>query len=74
MKTEVEKQIQSAFYRHAAFDLKKISVESEGSRVYLTGEVRSNAEKRDAENAAWATPGVREVISYLIIEEELTVL
>jgi osmotically-inducible protein OsmY len=74
LKAEVEKQIQAAFYRHAAFDLRKIEVESEGGRIYLTGEVRSGSKKRDAENAAWATNGVKEVISYLTIEEELTVL
>ena len=74
VKSEVLKRIQSAFYRHAAFDLRRISVDTEGSCIYLSGEVRSEAEKRDAENAAWATPGVKEVISYLTIEEELSVV
>jgi osmotically-inducible protein OsmY len=74
VKSDVLKRIQSAFYRHAAFDLRRIFVETEGSCIYLSGEVRSEAEKRDAENAAWATPGVKEVISYLTIEEELSVV
>lgn len=57
----VKKQIGLAFHRSATIDADKISIESVGEKVILTGTVRSLAERKDAEHAAWLTPGVRSV-------------
>jgi osmotically-inducible protein OsmY len=55
---DVEKQISEAFRRSANIDAGKIRCEAEGGFLTLRGEVRSYAEKKDAENAAWNVPGV----------------
>ena len=58
---DVSQNIQSAFKRSATIDSQKISVEAKDGRVVLRGTVRSWAERQDAENAAWAAPGVATV-------------
>jgi osmotically-inducible protein OsmY len=57
---EIQKRIEEAF-RRAASDIKKISVEVEGSKVILKGTVRSFAEKEEAERAAWSARGITSV-------------
>jgi osmotically-inducible protein OsmY len=42
-------------------DAKKISVEANLGNVILRGKVRSWAERTEAEHAAWAAPGVKNV-------------
>jgi osmotically-inducible protein OsmY len=64
---EVKKKIKEAFKRNALLEAEKITVEMQGSKVILKGKVASWAEKREAEEAAWAVPGV------LTIEDELMV-
>jgi osmotically-inducible protein OsmY len=66
--TDVKRQIKSAFHRSATIDSAKIDVESIGSRVILSGKVRSFAEKSEAEKAAWYTPGVTSVENRLEID------
>lgn len=66
--SDIHQRITSAFQRSATIDAKNVTAEIEGSRVILRGKVRSFAEKEDAENAAWAAPGVISVESYLEIE------
>jgi len=66
--SEIKQKITSAFQRNATLDAKKIQVEVEENKVTLTGTVRSLAEKDDAENAAWAAPGVLDVDSRLEVE------
>ncbi|MFZ6013865.1 MAG: BON domain-containing protein [Bacteroidota bacterium] len=56
-KTIVEK-INAAFHRHATLDASHVHVEIKDRRAVLSGEVRSWIEKKDAENAAWASPGI----------------
>jgi osmotically-inducible protein OsmY len=56
--SEVKQKITAAFQRHASLDASKVHVETIVNKVILTGKVRSLAEKRDAEDAAWAAPGV----------------
>lgn len=68
--TDVKDRIKSAFYRHANIDARDIQVQTSGSQVTLTGKVRSLAEKRDAENAAWAAPGVTKVDNQLEVRFE----
>ena len=66
---ELEQKITAAFRRNATVDAGKISVSTLGNKVILTGKVRSFAESEDAENVAWAAPGVYHVENKLTIEE-----
>jgi osmotically-inducible protein OsmY len=62
---DVKGQIESALKRSAEVDAGKISVESTDGSVTLRGTVRTWAEHDDAIDAAWAAPGVRNVVDEL---------
>lgn len=64
----VDKQIADAFRRSATLDASKILCEAEGGSLTLRGEVRSYAEKQDAEHAAWNVPGVTRVDNKLEVK------
>lgn len=64
---DVSKKITDAFKRSAYIDSNKISVESLDGKVTLKGSVRSWAERRDAEKAAWSAPGVTQVDDRLAV-------
>jgi osmotically-inducible protein OsmY len=66
---ELEHKIETAFRRHATVDASKIDVSTIGNKVILTGTVRSIAESEDAEDVAWAAPGVYDVDNKLKIVE-----
>ena len=68
---DIKNRIASAFQRHASLDSDKISISVDGSKVTLSGKVRSLAEKRDAENAAWLAPGVNKVENKLEVDVEV---
>ena len=64
---DVSQKIKDAFKRSAEVDSSRISVESADGKVVLKGNVRSWAERRDAENAAWSSPGVVQVDDRLAV-------
>lgn len=66
--TVVKSQIEDALKRSAETDAKNITVEVEGDKVILRGQVRSWAERQDAERAAWRAPGVRAVQNLITIK------
>lgn len=64
---EVKNKIENALKRSAELDAKRISVEAADGKVTLKGTVRSWAERRDAERAAWSAPGVRQVEDMIVV-------
>src|SRR5438445_4749127 len=64
---DLKQNIEKALVRNAETDAQRITVEVEGSKVILRGTVRSYAEKKAAEDAAWAAPGVSEVENRIVI-------
>jgi osmotically-inducible protein OsmY len=69
--TDVKRKIASAFHRSATVDSEKINITLDGTKVILSGKVRSFAEKKDAENAAWLAPGVNSIENKLEIDSEV---
>lgn len=65
---DIQHKIKSAFHRSATVDANKIEVIVEDSTVTLKGYVRSIAEKKDAEGAAWLAPGVAKVVNKLEVQ------
>lgn len=65
--TDVTAAIEGAFKRSAAIDAKRVHVEAHDGSVTLTGTVRSFAERREAERAAWSAPGVKLVDDRLAV-------
>lgn len=64
---DVQDKIHQALHRSATVDSDKIAVTVSGSKVVLTGTVRSLAEKDDAELAAWSGRGITSVENRLQI-------
>ncbi|WP_397384210.1 BON domain-containing protein [Prosthecobacter sp.] len=65
---KIDSDIRSAFERSALLDAGKITVETSGNQVTLTGKVRNYAEKEEAERVAWAAPGVYSVDNQLSVK------
>ena len=66
--SDVKAKIENALKRNAQIDASQITVSVDGSRIKLKGKVRSWLEREEAENAAFAAPGVMGVENYIIIQ------
>jgi osmotically-inducible protein OsmY len=60
-------KIEAALKRAAAIDARRIHVTANDGTVILSGSVHSWAERREAERAAWAAPGVMHVDDRLTV-------
>ena len=65
--SDIATKIEAAFTRSAEIDARRIRVTAEGGAITLTGNVRSWAERQEAERAAWAAPGVTRVDDRLAV-------
>jgi osmotically-inducible protein OsmY len=65
--TKVTQNIEAALKRRAAVDAGMIKVDTTDGKVTLRGSVHSWLEMKEAENAAWATPGVWSVDDKLAV-------
>jgi osmotically-inducible protein OsmY len=63
----VSAKIEEALRRNAKLDARRITVSATDSKVHLYGSVRSWFEREEAERAAWAAPGVAEVVDHISI-------
>jgi osmotically-inducible protein OsmY len=64
---EVKSEIKAALHRYAELESRNIDVEATDNSVTLKGSVRSWAERKEAENAAWMAPGVTQVKNEIIV-------
>lgn len=65
--SQVERGVVAALARQSSHHATSIHVKSEGGKVTLTGHVSSWQELGDASTAAWAAPGVTEVVDFLAV-------
>jgi osmotically-inducible protein OsmY len=64
---EVKTKIEDAIRRSAVVDSRKITVSASDGTITLEGNVRSWFERKVAEGAAWAAPGVTKVIDHIAV-------
>jgi osmotically-inducible protein OsmY len=63
----IQEIITDALSRNARLDTDRITVKVNGRTVVLEGAVQCLAERDDAEQAAWAAPGVSTVENHLVV-------
>ena len=66
-RADIKTKIEEAFRRSAALDAQQIRIEASGSEITLRGEVRSWSERDQAQQTAWAAPGVSNVRNELTV-------
>ena len=64
---DVRDKIEAALKRSAEIDARRINVTAQDGKVILSGNVHSWVERREAEQAAWAAPGVSQVEDRLAV-------
>ena len=64
---EIKAKIETAFARHARLDARQIDVSVRDGTVTLKGNVPSYVERYEAEEVAWAAPGVIDVANQLVV-------
>jgi len=64
---EVLNKIEDALRRSAEVDARRITVSAKDGQVHLYGSVRSWIEREEAEHAAWAAPGVSDVVDHISV-------
>lgn len=65
--SDVRKRIEDAFRRQANLDAATVTVTTAGGKVTLGGRVNGWFERRAAEQAAWAAPGVTQVEDHILV-------
>jgi osmotically-inducible protein OsmY len=65
---QVKEKIQEALQRQAMTDANSIHIDISGGKVTLTGHTSSWQSMADAATAAWAAPGVHEVIDQVTMQ------
>lgn len=65
---DIRKMIADALKRSALLDVADIVVEANGNEVVLKGTVRSWAERKEADEAAWRAPGVTKVDNRITVD------
>jgi osmotically-inducible protein OsmY len=66
--TDIKSNIERALVRSAELDANRIKVRVDKGEVTLTGTVRSWAEREEAEQAAWRSPGVIKVNNLIDVQ------
>lgn len=64
---DVRKRIEDAFERLADLDARSVTIAVDGNKVTLDGHVNAWSERKAAEKAAWAAPGVTQVIDRIAV-------
>jgi osmotically-inducible protein OsmY len=62
---QVKEKVRAALQRQAKVDTESIHIETSGGKVTLTGHASSWQSIEDAANAAWAVPGVTQVVDQI---------
>jgi osmotically-inducible protein OsmY len=65
--SDIRQGIRAALERQAGRDAERVEVRVEGPCVVLSGRVRNWAEREAALAAAWAAPGVSEVVNEVVV-------
>lgn len=68
---ELREAVRHALVRDIAVGADRITVEAASGQVTLSGTVDSHSQKNAAEDVAWWTPGVTNVVSQLRVEDEI---